>query len=80
MLRWMCGVTRVWEFMTSPTSDKQESRLRWFGYIKRKPPEYPKPGGQMWSDKVYVPATLPKKEGRYQEGRPNHQMGIIIAY
>ncbi|KAL0879491.1 hypothetical protein ABMA27_003237 [Loxostege sticticalis] len=50
MLRWMCGVTRLDkirnEYVRGSLSvrdiaDKlQENRLRWFGHVKRRPPEY----------------------------------------
>lgn len=50
MLRWMCGVTRLDKIRNEyvrgslgvrDIADKlQESRLRWFGHVKRRPPEY----------------------------------------
>ncbi|XP_028031089.1 uncharacterized protein LOC114243697 [Bombyx mandarina] len=50
MLRWMCGVTRLDKIRNEyvrgrlgvrDIADKmQESRLRWYGHVKRKPPDY----------------------------------------
>lgn len=50
MLRWMCGVTRRDKIRNDyvrgslgvrDIADKmQESRLRWYGHVKRKPPDY----------------------------------------
>ncbi|KAJ2943370.1 hypothetical protein O0L34_g12180 [Tuta absoluta] len=50
MLRWMCGVTRLDKIRNEyvrgslgvrDIADKlQESRLRWYGHVKRRPPEY----------------------------------------
>ncbi|XP_049875557.1 uncharacterized protein LOC126373441 [Pectinophora gossypiella] len=50
MLRWMCGVTRLDKIRNEyvrgslgvrDVADKlQENRLRWYGHVKRRPPEY----------------------------------------
>lgn len=50
MLRWMCGVTRLDRIRNEyvrgslgvrDIADKlQENRLRWFGHVKRRPPDY----------------------------------------
>nr|XP_049695049.1 uncharacterized protein LOC126054270 [Helicoverpa armigera] len=50
MLRWMCGVTRLDKIRNEyvrgslgvrDVADKiQEKRLRWYGHVKRRPPEY----------------------------------------
>lgn len=50
MLRWMCGVTRLDKIRNEyvrgslgvrDIADKiQESRLRWYGHVKRRPPNY----------------------------------------
>ena len=50
MLRWMCGVTRLDKIRNThirgslgvrDISEKlQESRLRWYGHVSRRPPEY----------------------------------------
>lgn len=50
MLRWMCGVTRLDKIRNEyvrgslgvrDIADKlQESRLRWYGHVKRRPPDY----------------------------------------
>nr|XP_037871465.1 uncharacterized protein LOC110385414 [Bombyx mori] len=69
MLRWMCGVTRLdkirHEYVRGSLSvqditDKmQESRLRWYGHVKRKPPDY--------LGNVALLLDLP---GRRSRGRP----------
>ncbi|KAA5580537.1 hypothetical protein F3G14_18690 [Acinetobacter baumannii] len=77
MLRWMCGVTRLDKIRNEyvrgrlgvrDIADKmQESRLRWYGHVKRKPPDY-----------VGNLALLLDLPGRRPRGRPKTRWRDVV--
>ncbi|XP_045538549.1 uncharacterized protein LOC123722089 [Papilio machaon] len=77
MLRWMCGVTRLDkirnEFVRGSLgvrdiADKmQESRLRWYGHIRRRPPDY--------VGNLALHLSLP---GRRSRGRPKTRWKDVV--
>ncbi|XP_048006510.1 uncharacterized protein LOC125241869 [Leguminivora glycinivorella] len=78
MLRWMCGVTRLDRIRNEHVrgslgvrdiADKlQESRLRWYGHVKRRPPEY--------IGNVAMDLSIAGSRGR---GRPKMRWADTIA-
>ncbi|XP_046976347.1 uncharacterized protein LOC124542443 [Vanessa cardui] len=77
MLRWMCGVTRLDKIRNEyvrgsmgvrDIADKmQESRLRWYGHVKRKPPDY--------AGNLALQLSIP---GRRSRGRPKTRWKDVV--
>nr|XP_049693490.1 uncharacterized protein LOC126054017 [Helicoverpa armigera] len=78
MLRWMCGVTRLDRIRNEyvrgslgvrDVADKlQESRLRWYGHVKRRPPDY--------VGNLALQLSVP---GRRSRGRPKTRWRDVVS-
>ncbi|XP_047984026.1 uncharacterized protein LOC125224642 [Leguminivora glycinivorella] len=77
MLRWMCGVTRLDRIRNEyvrgslgvrDIADKmQESRLRWYGHVGRRPPDY--------VGNLALRFSIPGKRGR---GKPKTRWRDVV--
>ncbi|XP_059047380.1 uncharacterized protein LOC131842831 [Achroia grisella] len=78
MLRWMCGITRLDKIrneyvrgslaVRDIAEKMQESRLRWYGHVKRKPPDY--------VGNLALQLSIPGRRGR---GRPRKGWDDVVA-